>query len=155
MNSYQLHLICVRRGETYGRQRHDSHEPPSIPLVKRFFTCYSTVWLLYLLLSCPKIYVYFSVVWLTFVRANAPSHFLGHSFPVAWARSFPQVPVRSVVPEQQAYQVAGTAMVPETRHIQVPHICAQKHMLVLCMYAYVFIYIYVCIKAIWERKARE
>jgi len=41
MNSYQLHLICVRRGETYGRQRHDSHEPPSIPLVKRFFTCYS------------------------------------------------------------------------------------------------------------------
>lgn len=31
-----------------------------------------------------------------------------------------QVPVRSVVPEQQQYQVKGQAMVPETRHIQVP-----------------------------------
>jgi len=30
------------------------------------------------------------------------------------------VPVRSVVPEQQQYQVKGQAMVPETRHIQVP-----------------------------------
>jgi len=41
MNSYQLHLTCVRRGETYGRQQHDSHKHPSIPLVKRFFICYS------------------------------------------------------------------------------------------------------------------
>jgi len=30
------------------------------------------------------------------------------------------VPVRSVVPEQQQYQVTGQVMVPETRHIQVP-----------------------------------
>ncbi len=27
--------------------------------------------------------------------------------------------MRSVVPEQQQYQVKGQAMVPETRHIQV------------------------------------
>ena len=31
-----------------------------------------------------------------------------------------QVPVRSVVPEQQQYQVKGQVMVPEKRHIQVP-----------------------------------
>jgi len=30
------------------------------------------------------------------------------------------VPVRSVVPEQQQYQVTGQVMVPETRHVQVP-----------------------------------